>query len=174
VPTILTHPVAAVALGSVAGVSRRATIAGAALAVLPDADVYLARALQIADPHWLGHRGFTHSLVFAAAAAIALATTFREPHRGSRAWWLLVLFLAACGASHGLLDALTDGGPGIMLFWPFSTERLFLPWRPLPVSPIGRGFFSDYGARVFVSELLMIWLPCIAIACSGALLGRRR
>jgi inner membrane protein len=169
-PTVLTHPVAAVALGSVSGVRRRAIIAGAVLAVLPDADVYLARALHVADAHWLGHRGFTHSLVFAAVLATVLALALRQPRRGSAGPWPLALFLAACGASHGVLDAMTDGGPGVMLFWPFSSDRVFLPWRPIPVSPIGRGFFSEYGLHVFVSELEWIWLPCaVAISASAAL-----
>jgi inner membrane protein len=174
VPTILTHPVAAVALGSVAGARARAMIAGAALSVLPDADVYLARAAGVWDPHWLGHRGFSHSLAFAAVMAVAVAMAFREPRRGSGAWWLLAVFLAACGASHGLLDAMTDGGAGIMFFWPFSTERYFLPWRPLPVSPIGRNFFSDYGLRVLLAELMWIWIPCAAAFLAAIALRRSR
>jgi inner membrane protein len=56
-------------------------------------------------------------------------------------------------ASHGLLDALTDGGLGAALLWPFSDERFFAPWRPLPVAPIGARFWSGRGLAVLAVEL---------------------
>jgi inner membrane protein len=168
-PTIFTHPVVAIALGRIARTGRRAVVAGALLAVLPDADVYASRLLQLAAPHWVGHRGFTHSLAFALAMAAAVAAFgFRELPRWSGKWWALAAFLFVCAASHGILDALTDGGPGIMFFWPFSLERHFLPWRPLPVSPIGRGFFSQYGLEVLLAELKWIWVPsALLIGAAG-------
>ena len=65
-------------------------------------------------------------------------------------------------ASHGPLDALTDGGEGVALLWPFSSERFFFPWRPIPVAPIGlRYFFTTSGWRVARVELLgflPLWL----------------
>ncbi len=173
-PTVLTHPVVAAALGRVAGVRRGALVAGAALAAIPDLDVYIARAAGVWDHHWLGHRGFTHSLAFAVAMALAVALIFREPRRWSAGWWRLALFLAACGASHGLLDAMTNGGPGVMLLWPFSAEPHFFPWRPIPVSPIGRGFFSEYGRQVFMYELAWIWAPCAAVIAASRLARRVR
>ena len=64
-------------------------------------------------------------------------------------------------ASHGLLDTLTDGGLGIALLWPFDLTRYFAPWNPIPVSPIGLGFFSPYGMYTASVELLyfapLIW-----------------
>ena len=45
-------------------------------------------------------------------------------------------------ASHGVLDALTDGGPGVAFLAPFDDTRYFFPWRPIRVSPLWRGFFS--------------------------------
>jgi inner membrane protein len=63
------------------------------------------------------------------------------------------LFSAAVVASHGILDTLTDGGLGIALLWPFSNERFFAPWRPIPVAPIGMAFFSSWGMRVAAAEL---------------------
>jgi hypothetical protein len=44
-------------------------------------------------------------------------------------------FLAT--ASHGLLDAMTDGGLGVAFFSPFDKHRYFFPWTPIRVSPIG-------------------------------------
>jgi len=63
--------------------------------------------------------------------------------------------------SHPLLDALTNGGHGVALFWPFSKERIFFPWQPIEVSPIGlRSFISEKGMEVIQSEILTIWAPC--------------
>ena len=75
-------------------------------------------------------------------------------------------------ASHGLLDSLTDGGPGIALLWPFAHDRLFAPVTPIRVSPIGGGFFSARGLETLWSEARWVWLPCAVLAMAG--LGLRR
>ena len=72
-------------------------------------------------------------------------------------------------ASHGLLDALTDGGLGAALLWPFSDERFFAPWRPLPVAPIGARFWS--GARA--SRWLAFELALVRAARRAGRAGRR-
>ncbi len=133
----------------------------AALAALPDADVIgFALGVHYRDP-W-GHRGATHSLLFAALVSLPLAVALTPKLAGSalrngRALWA---FLFAVLASHGVLDAFTNGGQGIEFFWPFSTERFFFPWRPIQVSPIGiTRFLSERGVTVLVSEALWIWLP---------------
>ncbi|NIM12838.1 MAG: hypothetical protein GTO45_29905 [Candidatus Aminicenantes bacterium] len=52
-------------------------------------------------------------------------------------------------ASHGVLDAFTNGGLGIALLSPFDTTRHFSPWQPIEVAPIGIwAFFSDWGVKV--------------------------
>jgi hypothetical protein len=66
-------------------------------------------------------------------------------------------------ASHGLLDTLTDGGLGCALFWPFDTSRYFAPWRPIPVSPLGLGYLSPYGAFVATVELIL-FSPLVVFA----------
>jgi len=81
-------------------------------------------------------------------------------------------FLAT--ASHGLLDAMTDGGLGVGFFAPFDNHRYFLPCPPSRVSPTGVGrFFTDRGLAVLQSELLWIWLPAMLLALSVWLIGRR-
>jgi inner membrane protein len=75
-----------------------------------------------------------------------LAAAFRLPG------WLAGILAALVPASHGVLYTLTDGGLGCALFWPFNNERLFAPWRPLPVAPIGRAFLSSVGIRVVLWE----------------------
>ena len=75
-------------------------------------------------------------------------------------WWLLIAHFFLVTASHGVLDAMTDGGLGIAFFAPFDNSRYFLPWRPVMVSPIGVApFFSHYGLDVLISEFVWIWLP---------------
>jgi inner membrane protein len=122
-----------------------------ALSFLPDADVIgFSLGVQYADA-W-GHRGASHSLVFAlvlGAAIGALAPLVRRPALSTGIIAIIVL------ASHGFLDTLTNGGLGIALFWPFDHTRYFAPWTPIPVSPIGFGFLSPYGMFVAVVELVM-------------------
>src|SRR5688572_7732825 len=86
---------------------RRASMACfGALSLLPDADVIgLAWGVRYGD-EW-GHRGATHSFVFAAAVGVLvglLARPLRVPFGRTALTAALVL------ASHPLLDVLTDGG----------------------------------------------------------------
>jgi inner membrane protein len=74
------------------------------------------------------------------------------------------MYFMAVTASHGLLDAFTNGGRGIAFLAPFSSQRFFFPWRPIQVSPIGVGFFSSRGLTVLQSELRWILLPSAIIA----------
>ena len=130
-----------------------------ALALLPDADVVAFRLGIPYSAPW-GHRGASHSLVFAALLALGIALTVRSTGgRGARAG--LFAFLAL--GSHGLLDALTDGGLGAALLWPYSDARLFSPLRPLPVAPIGGGMLSLRGVYVLAVEALL-FLPAFAYA----------
>ena len=119
----------------------------------------------------LGHRGITHSLAFAAALA-ALVVAMLRGRGGSRLGAWVLLFAAT--ASHGVLDAMTDGGLGIAFLAPFDDGRYFLPWRPIPVSPIGVSrFFGARGAMVMRAEIVLIWLPALVVAL-GALAWRWR
>src|SRR5262245_14032524 len=129
----------------------RAMAAWSALSLLPDADVVgFAMGVRYGDP-W-GHRGATHSIVFALAVstlAAAAAPVFRLA-RG-RTW----LIAAAVLISHGLLDAMTDGGLGVALLWPFDLTRYFAPWQPIPVAPIGLAMLSPRGLFVTLTEVIL-------------------
>jgi inner membrane protein len=160
-PSIFTH--AAVALGIGAcfypDVSKQALAAGAICSALPDLDVIgFSFGVHYGDV-W-GHRGFTHSFVF--AALLATAVTLLLLSGGLRAGGLTLLwaYLFLAIASHGLLDAITDGGLGVAFFSPFSNARYFFLWTPVRVAPIGLfRFFSMRGLYVFASELVWIWIP---------------
>jgi inner membrane protein len=167
-PSVFTHAIAASALaGAVRPSSRmpaRFWVAVAVGAAFPDFDVAAFRLGIPYDSMW-GHRGLSHSLAFPAIAAVCLVAWLfsgREGRPSTPALWFC-LFIAI--ASHGLLDAMTDGGLGVAFFAPFSSERYFLPWRPILVSPIGvTRFFSPRGAAVLASELRWVWLPSMVVA----------
>src|ERR1044072_1244099 len=168
-----THAFFAAAMGgpSVRGpVPARFWVLSILCAVLPDADV-LAFGFGIPYDSMFGHRGFTHSLVFAVLLGVVVVAVF---FRDASNRVVLALFFALATASHAALDALTSGGLGVALFAPFSNQRYFFPFRPVEVSPIGVGaFFSKWGLEVILSELLWVWLPaglCVAIV----LIFRRR
>lgn len=174
-PTFLSHAVAACGLGAFfyrREVPKSVWALGAVCAMLPDLDV-AAFHFGIPYEHLLGHRGLSHSLAFAAAlAALLVALFFRRGVPGLSPGALgLYLFLAT--ASHGLLDALTDGGLGIAFFAPFNNERFFFPFQPIEVSPISpRSFLTGRGLAVLRSEVVWVWLPSVVLA--GAALGLRR
>src|SRR5688572_24930826 len=158
--SVFTHAFVAVAMGKVYAAEpapARFWVLSAACAVLPDADVVgFAFGVRYADT--FGHRGFTHSLLFALLLAATIVALFFPGERRRRAALVLYFFLVTL--SHALLDMLTDGGLGVGLLSPFGNERYFLPFRPVEVSPIGVGaFFSEWGLRVVGSELLWVWLP---------------
>jgi inner membrane protein len=69
---------------------------------------------------------------------------------------------------------MTNGGLGVALYWPFSLERIFLPFRPIQVSPIEvSSFFTEWGLRVIVSELIWVLFPALVIGIIGAALRRK-
>ena len=176
VASVFSHAVAALSIGACfyrPGTHKRVWVVGAVCSMIPDLDVIGFRfGIRYGD-FW-GHRGFTHSLLFAAVVASAVsATGFRRvlPGLGRFPVWMY-FFLAT--VSHGLLDALTDGGLGVAFFAPFDNHRYFLPWRPIHVSPIGAGrFVTHRGLEVLQSELLWIWLPAALLALSVWLMRRR-
>ena len=174
--SVFSHAVAALGIGACfyrPSTPKRVWIAGALCSVIPDLDVIGLR-IGIRYGDFWGHRGFTHSLLFAALlASLAVLLAFRQAVPGLSRFALWTYFFLAT-ASHGLLDAMTDGGLGVAFFSPFNNTRYFLPWRPILVSPIGVSrFFSHRGSEVVQSELLWIWLPAALLVFSGWLIRFR-
>ena len=158
------HAVVALAMGKVfrnKELTWRELFLGVLCSAVPDLDVIgFPFGIQYGDL-W-GHRGLTHSVLFAALlAGILVAVWYRTKPTVALTGLFLYFFL--CTASHGVLDAMTDGGLGVAFFSPFDTTRYFFPLRPVLVSPIGISeFFTEYGARVLASEVVWIWLPYCA------------
>ncbi len=158
-PSVFGHVLASTSLGYALfshQAQRRALLLAGLCAVAPDADV-LAFAFGIPYESIWGHRGWTHSLAF--AAMLGLATGWLC-YRHQRTWPRMALYFALAAASHPLLDMLTTGGLGCALWWPFSQERLFFPIRVIRVSPLEVGdFLSKWGLKVLLSEAFWIGLP---------------
>lgn len=173
----ISHTVAALAIGEAlkpAHAPPRFWLLGIMCAVVPDIDV-VGFHLGIPYGSLLGHRGITHSLAFAAALSVlVVAAWFRDRRwKASRGRLLLYFFLAA--ASHGALDALTNGGLGVAFFAPFDRTRHFFPFRPIVVSPLSvRAFFSGRGGAVLASEIRWIWLPALLLIALAVTVRRRR
>jgi inner membrane protein len=147
-------------------------VAGAACSMLPDADTAAFR-LGIAYSDVLGHRGLTHSLAFAALVSSAIMfIVSRNRLRSERL--RIGLFLSVVTASHGVLDAFTNGGLGIAFFAPFSDKRFFFPVHPIEVSPIGAAFFSARGWNVLKSELVWVWVPTLAVVLAATAARARK
>lgn len=171
--SVITHPVVPVALSFLlprGAATTALVLTGALCSVIPDLDV-IGFKFGIRYSDMLGHRGLSHSILFAAALGALLSLTlFRHSEGG---FWIIFLYLFLSTLSHTLLDMLTNGGLGVALFAPFSNERYFFPWRPIEVSPIGvSSFFSEWGLRVISSELRWVWLPSAVVSALGYVVRR--
>jgi inner membrane protein len=166
-PTIFSHAAIPIAMTlCTRRISHRLLIAGIAASIVPDLDTIGFR-FGVAYASEFGHRGFTHSLVFASILAI-FAALFAPELRTKKITAFVFIFIAA--ASHGLLDMFTNGGLGIALLWPFTDARYFFPIRMIEVSPIGlHEFLGPAGIRALKSELLWIWTPALILGLAAYL-----
>ncbi|NLD38175.1 MAG: metal-dependent hydrolase [Desulfatiglans sp.] len=122
-------------------------------ATIPDADVICFR-LGIPYAHFLGHRGFFHSIFF--SCLLGSVTGFMLAWAGRRTCkqgFLYAVDFSFVTTLHGILDAFTNGGLGVALFSPFIEKRYFFPITPIKASPIGiESFFGSsqefVGARL--------------------------
>src|SRR5438132_14427546 len=109
------HGVAAFGIGACfyrSSTPKRVWVAGMFCSVIPDFDVIGFRFGIHYGDFW-GHRGFTHSLLFAALlASIVMFIGFRRVASGlTRLPLWVYLFLST--ASNGFLASITDVGLGV-------------------------------------------------------------
>lgn len=169
-PTIVTHGFIALAMGRFAfqqPLPLRFWWLCVACSILPDIDV-IGHVLGIPYGHVLGHRGITHSLLFALFTSLVVVRgAFHHPQYISMRLKLIVFFFIVT-ASHGLFDAMTDGGRGIAFLAPFDSTRYFLPFSPIQVSSIGlKSFIMGNGKNVILNELLWLILPFTCLFSLG-------
>jgi inner membrane protein len=172
-PSLPTHLVVGFALGQSpsprARVGLKFLLIAMACSALPDIEVVGFR-FEIHYGDLWGHRGLTHSLLF----ALLVGTTVGFLLGGS--WGKKIsqsILLCVITASHGVLDAMTSGGLGVAFFSPFDTRRFFLPWRLIQVSPIGAArFVSARGVEILLNEMAIVWLPALLVGMAFFLLRR--
>jgi inner membrane protein len=119
-------------------------LAAGLLAVTPDLDLLTGRGLHVfglRNHSFFSHRGFFHSPFFLILLAAALAGIVARNHARKTFVWLWLLW-TGCMVTHPLLDALTDGGAGVMLAAPFTHARFFFPWRPIHTPPNWDGLLT--------------------------------
>tara|TARA_R110001606_G_scaffold263289_1_gene411945 strand:+ start:217 stop:759 length:543 start_codon:yes stop_codon:yes gene_type:complete len=156
------HAFAAIALGS--SFSRKQKtfkllFLAIVCAIIPDSDV-IGFQFHISYESFWGHRGFSHSLIFAFLFGLFITFLFYRKAFLSKKGIILILFFFLCTASHAILDAMTSGGYGVAFFSPFNDTRYFFPWSPIKVSPLGiANFFTNRGFKVIMSELIWIGIP---------------
>ncbi len=134
-------------------------VLAAGTAVLPDID-YFGFINRIPYDSLWGHRGLTHSVVFALLTGMTVSFLFKLITR-SQSGHFPLFFVTTL--SHGLIDACTNGGLGVAFYSPYNRMRYFFPWRPIQVSPMGLGIFSERGLVVLMSELFWILIPCFLL-----------
>ncbi len=167
-PTIITHAIVGLSAAKVVEKSntpKRFLFLSLVCPLIPDLDMIGYNLFYIPIGHTLGHRGFFHSPVFCAILALLISSLFfRQNKIFSKAWRWHVLFFFFLIASHGILDAMTDGGRGVAFLSPFSNERFFFPWRPIEVSPISvQAFLGSRGLRVIGGEQLWIFFAVFSV-----------
>jgi inner membrane protein len=167
-PSIFSHAIGGFALARAAVPSAyrwQLPLVAALSAMVPDLDA-IGHMSGVPYAGFWGHRGFTHSIVFAVLWGSLVGWGFFR-----RAPWMAWLLISVGTVSHPLLDMCTNGGLGCALFAPFDNTRLFFPWRPIKVAPLGVGaFFTQHGLAVFWSEVKWVWVPSVALVLlSGAL-----
>lgn len=141
------------------------------LAVAPDFDTFAMRAFDIPYGSFWGHRGFFHSPFFLFVSSGILAAIVARRY----SWQIvarIALLWAGCAVTHPLLDALTDGGSGVMLLFPISETRLFFPWRPIHVSPLSILAFFHRAGYILRSEAPFC-LAALGIGVVGLKNGHR-
>ena len=156
---------------------RRAILAGAIFASLPDLDIILSIS---SDPIAMlkYHRAATHSIFLAVLAAPLLgwAGWKLSKKTGTVLLWILLALLTLL--SHDLLDLCTTWGTEIL--YPFSSKRYALDALPI-VDPLilfpllGAMLFAFFTkkmrARRILSGLALLW--CITYASTGYILSNQ-
>ncbi|MGY3265939.1 metal-dependent hydrolase [Lysobacter sp. HA35] len=168
-PSIVGHFAVPVALRIARAMPPRLLAAGLIASMLPDADT-VGMLFGVERGTLFAHRGITHSFAFALVVALIAISSASVLQTTARRAGALVF---ACAISHPLLDLCTNGGPGVMIGWPLSTARVFAPWRPIEVSPIGAAFFSARGLDVVMSELAWVVAPALLLAFVARAFRRR-
>ena len=127
----------------------------------------------------LTHRGFTHSIFFAAVTGVVFSAFFLSVVKSFGQSLLLMLIFFLASFSHTCLDAMTEASYGVCFFCPFSDERYFFPFTLFSSYTTGvskKGFRSGLGNSVWITllpEILLVWIPTFAVYGITSYLGNK-
>ena len=93
--------------------------------VIPDLDA-IGFCLGIPYEHWLGHRGFSHSILFAVFFALRASLFILDIEKSPKKRGFLLSAFFICVVMHDILDAMTNGGLGVSLRSRHSVRRVYL------------------------------------------------
>ncbi len=166
-PTSIGHSLSGIAVSSLFA-SRPHVLRVVFLCVLcsvfPDFDAVGLR-LGVPYQHWLGHRGFSHSILFAVFLALIALLFILNSEKSLKKRALFFTAFFACVLLHDILDAMTNGGLGVAFFSPFSERRFFLPWRLIEAPPFSpRYLITSRGLAMMRSELVWVMIPSLCIS----------
>ena len=146
-------------------------VSAGVLATLADADTVYWRKVAYAD--FLGHRGFWHSPFFLIllSCVCALALTLLVRSVPARSGIALAGVWSLSAITHPILDAMTHavGAEGVMLGYPLSRARFFLPWQPMLAAKVR----PEDPVQAFLDVFATEWPFCLAALAIG-LLGHWR
>ena len=174
-PSLFAHAVAGAAVGSALPpprAARRVWIATALCAALPDIDA-LGRPFGNLryEAVFGGHRGFTHSVAFAALLAALIASGFFRQSRWNRVRPRLWATFFIATVSHGIFDALSTIGNGVAFWAPFSWTHYEFVWQPLgEIGPGPRG--PERILALVGNELLWVGLPALIVVAIARFIRR--
>ncbi len=167
-PTIISHAITSlpINLGLLGKINtKRIMILSIIFGLVPDIDG-IGFFFGVKYNSFFGHRGFSHSFLFIAIAAI-IFSFLAIPKIKIKSKKFLILFtnFFLIGSLHILLDMMTNGGLGLAIFSPFTNYRFFFPWRPIEVSSIlPQHFLELNGLAVMQFELLFLIIPAIVLS----------
>ncbi len=121
---------------------------GTVVSVLPDFDFIPQLITGIRF-----HRGPSHSLLAALLVSLMLALIIYSIKR-QIPYGKLFVFTLICYGTHLAMDAVTTGGAGMMLLWPFSEQYFRAPFSIFPPVRHSRGLW-DASHIVFISVELV-------------------
>jgi hypothetical protein len=98
----------------------------------------------------------SQNLLFGAIKSSIQRQRLFVPARNVRKRAICTIRVFLATASHGVLDATTNGGLGVAFFSPFDNRRYFLPWRP-----------SAFRRFRFIDSSVDMDTPCSKANCCG-------
>ena len=157
-PSIITH----LLLGAVVSrmhtgvVPKRFWVLSVLLPVLPDIDV-IGLFFGFSSEDLFGHRGITHSVLFACIVGILAVTMFfRKSGLTRKATLLLTAYFFLLTASHGFLDAFNDSRVGVAFWAPFENGRYLFPFNPIVPSSVLLTDSSSFGISLIVGKIYIL------------------